>query len=154
MKNKPRNRLLAYVLLLIPSTGATPPSVFDESFADTPDPICVTQGTNSCQGVFRCDNSSLGTTGCVFWVYDSACKFMHPGDPWPGVRAGDSLSFAGLEHEVQIRSVTNDLDKDNIEIVFQYVDGWFGEGKSQYVRGDCSGPTVKCAFMRAAFTCK
>jgi hypothetical protein len=129
-------------------------SVEGDGYAQTSDPICVPPGPNSCQGVLKCDNATLGILECFFWVYDTNCNALRPADPWPGVRAGDSFSFNGLDHDVQIQNATGDLDKDKIDVVFKYANGVFGDGQSQYVRGDCSSATQKCAFMRSAFICK
>ncbi|KAK9773180.1 hypothetical protein SCAR479_10097 [Seiridium cardinale] len=96
------------------------------------DPLCVHQDPAFCQGAFRCDNSTLDTLGCFFWVYDSGCKSLRPDNPWPGIRAGQSLSFDGLEHDINIQNVSNSLDKDKIEVVFKYEDDSFGFGMSQF----------------------
>lgn len=121
---------------------------------DGPDPICVGVGPESCQGVFKCDTSNLSEMECVFYVYDSTCASLHPDNPWAGVRAGDSFTFAGLDHSIGIENATGDLDKTKIDVVWTYLDGTYGEGHGTPVRGDCSTSAHRCAFMRSAFVCK
>ncbi|KAK9413418.1 putative C6 transcription factor [Seiridium unicorne] len=126
MKFPLRASLIASFLLLVQFGDA-------DNYVAESDPLCVHQDPAFCQGAFRCDNSTLDTLGCFFWVYDSGCKSLRPNNPWPGVRAGQSLSFDGLEHDINIQNVSNSLEEDKIEVVFKYENDSFGFGMSQYL---------------------
>ncbi|KAI1847009.1 hypothetical protein JX266_006884 [Neoarthrinium moseri] len=116
--------------------------------------ICVPQGAGSCQGVYVCtDKGPERTTECVFHVFDSRCDALSPEDPWPGVRAGDQLNYKGLREPIVIQKVIEALDKNTLQVVYRYGEGWYGQDKSQYVKGDCSERGSECVFFRAAFYC-
>lgn len=134
------------------------PNTLNDVFmnVDSPNAICAAQDNkNACQGAFNCDNTfDSDMMECFFWVYDADCKALRPGNPWPGIRANQTLSFAGLDHDIVIQNVTSDLDETKIEAVWKFVDGYFGYGHD-YTRGTCAGTSNhKCAYIRSSFTCK